>query len=115
MALSNLLALPLYLGVITVGSSPSADYADLPAAVAAASPLDTLILSPGTYTPTLIDKPLSIIGADPGGSRPSVSHPSWSGWEISGPGPVTIQGIDFQDLRVENVKETVRLDDIQHL
>ena len=56
----------------TVDDDKPADFADLPAAIAAAAPGDVLLVQPGQYTAFLLDKELSILGPV-GGERPSVA------------------------------------------
>lgn len=49
-------------------SSSSATFPTIPAAVAAAAPLDTILVCPGTYDDgqIIVDKPLTILGANAG-------------------------------------------------
>ena len=54
---------PALAGVITVDDSGGADFTDLPQAVAAAAPGDTLLVHPGQYSSFTIDaKPLTVLG-----------------------------------------------------
>jgi len=111
MVLATLFLLAVPLGVITVDDNGPADFADLPAAVVAALPGDTILIAPGLYHPTVVTKALSFVGADPGGPLPNVGFGPFS---VVGAPSLSIQGLDFSELRISGVTGRVRLDALDY-
>jgi hypothetical protein len=73
--------------IVDENMAHAAHFHDLPTAVAAAAPRDTIVVYPGTYAPVRITKPLQLIGF--GAERPRL-------W----PGKLTIEGIAANDVVV---------------
>lgn len=90
---------------------PGVDFNDLPPAVAASGPYDTLIVRPGNYSSTVVDHGLRIVGS--GVSTTSIS----SDLEVRGiPSNhiVVIAGLRVYDLvHVENCDGVVILEDVR--
>ncbi|QDU65187.1 hypothetical protein [Engelhardtia mirabilis] len=96
----------------TIDDDGPADFADLPAAVAAASDGDILQLMPGDYTGTTITKDLKLFGYVVGFFESvKIVHPGLV-VDGSGGGPTTITLLDLQveHLVLRNLPGRVRLD-----
>jgi hypothetical protein len=102
---------PAFAGVITVDDGGGADFTDLPAAVAAASSGDTLLVHPGTYSAFLLDgKPLTILGLAAG----QVAVLGTTRVRALGAGPATVLcQLDFERLTLADNTGTVVLDDVR--
>lgn len=109
------LALALAPQVWTVDDNGPADFADLPAAVAAASSGDTILLAAGSYTSTILDKSLRILGAYGTESKPG-PYISGSPLRVDGPAgatEVTLAGVRIHELELLGVPGRMRIDDSQ--
>lgn len=100
---------PLFLaalaGTFTVDDDGPADFADLPAAVAAVQAGDVLLVEPGSYTAFSLDKELVLLGP-PGGPLPRVAGIS----TVQGTPGFAIRGLHFELLRLEQVSGRGLLD-----
>lgn len=114
MLLASLALLPA-LQVWIVDPSGTGDFLDLPQAVAAASPGDTLVFAPGTYTPTTINKALNLIGP----KQPTVFSPTATvglvagqGLVVNGAPELVITNMYLQSALLRNVPGRLRIDDV---
>lgn len=99
--------------VVDEANGPGAHFTDIPAAVTAAAPGDLLLVRPGEYSPFLLNKAITIVGAPNGASR--VSRPSSLPMTVVGGLPagqvVAIAELGFPSaLSVWGVHGTVALD-----
>lgn len=92
-------------GVITVDDDGPADFADVPAAVAAATGGETLLIWPGVSPSTATSKALALVDAVPG-----VKPRMLLEFKVDGAPTFTAEGIEFDELQVCNVAGRVRLD-----
>jgi hypothetical protein len=102
---------PLLAGVITVDDSGGADFLDLPEAVAAASPGDTLLVHPGTYSAFAIDtKPLTVLGLAAGQVQVLGESLVYS---VAAQTMVVLCRLDFEHLTLSSCTGPVVLDELR--
>jgi hypothetical protein len=103
-----LAALALPLADWSVDDDGPADFADLPAAIAAAAPGDTLRIEPGTYSAFDLDKRLTLVGRA-GGPRPLVLGES----RVHDVDGFVFSGLRLLELLVERVTGRADIDDCE--
>lgn len=109
------LALLLLSQTYVIDPSGAGDFTDLPQAVAAAAPGDTLWLQPGQYSPTTIQKELTLIGPKlPSGLgvTATVASVGGQGLVVDGVPGFTATNISLFDAELRNVTGRLRLDDV---
>jgi hypothetical protein len=106
-----LLAAPSRADVITVDDDGGADFGDMPQAVAAAAPGDTLLVHPGQYSSFTIDaKPLTVLGLASG--QVIVAGTSRV-TGVTAPSRVVLCQVDFERLALSGNSGAVILDEVR--
>lgn len=87
---------------------PGVDFTDIPPAIAAASPGDLILVRDGSYSPVILDKPLSLVSDT--GCHPNIVN-SAKIFNISPNQSVVFSGFSLKRLFVHKCKGSVLVDD----